>query len=60
MVKLWFHLETDEVLRTLGSSRSGLSVAEVERRLKLHGPNLYAEDESLCYNAENRHADTAC
>ncbi len=45
MVKPWFHLETDEVLRELETTREGLTVSEVERRLKRHGANVLAEED---------------
>ena len=43
MIKSWFHLEGDEVLRVLGSTRSGLSSAEAGRRLDEYGYNRLEE-----------------
>jgi Ca2+-transporting ATPase len=45
MVKPWFHLETDEVLRALETTREGLTVSEAGRRLGLQGANVLAEAE---------------
>jgi P-type Ca2+ transporter type 2C len=45
MLKPWFHLETDEVLKALETRREGLAVAEAERRLKRDGPNVLVEEE---------------
>ncbi|MBI3610792.1 MAG: cation-translocating P-type ATPase [Nitrospirae bacterium] len=45
MTEPWFQMDTDEVLRELDSSREGLLVAEAERRLMRHGPNVLAEEQ---------------
>jgi len=44
ITKPWYKLNADEVLQQLGSSRTGLSTAEAQRRLKLHGPNLLKQE----------------
>ncbi|MGH7274719.1 MAG: cation-transporting P-type ATPase, partial [Nitrospiria bacterium] len=44
IAKPWYQLNADEVLQQLGSSRTGLSTAEAQRRLSLHGPNLLKEE----------------
>lgn len=45
MIKPWFYLETDEVLKALEATREGLSVSEAERRLKRDGPNILVEED---------------
>ena len=44
ITKPWYKLNADEVLQQLGSSRTGLSTAEAQRRLKLHGTNLLKQE----------------
>ena len=41
----WYQLSADEVFQQLGSTRTGLSIAEAERRLRLYGPNRLEEEE---------------
>jgi P-type Ca2+ transporter type 2C len=40
----WYRMTADQVLGELESSEEGLSVAEAERRLSLHGSNLLKEE----------------
>jgi Ca2+-transporting ATPase len=42
--KLWYQLSADEVIEALNSSRTGLTAAEANQRLRLHGPNLLKEE----------------
>lgn len=45
MVKPWFHLDADDVLEGLETSREGLSSSEAERRLGLNGLNALVEED---------------
>lgn len=43
----WYQLETDEILRHLGSSHDGLSDSDAASRLSKYGPNKLAEQEKI-------------
>jgi magnesium-transporting ATPase (P-type) len=44
LVHLAYQLDSNDVLKDLGTSEQGLSSAEAQLRLAQHGPNLLAEE----------------
>jgi Ca2+-transporting ATPase len=43
----WYKINIEEVLKTLNSSRDGLSDSEAQSRLSAHGPNRLSEQEKI-------------